>query len=63
VISIFSKIIIVYEFPSEMVRFPPEYPFGKGINFCSAVEGLKKASEYSGFSKFVENPHLFEGYT
>ena len=37
--------------------------WGKRINFCSAVEDLKKASEYSGFSKFVENPHLFEGYT
>ena len=36
---------------------------GTRINLGSTAEALKKASEYSGFSKFVENPHLFEGYT
>jgi len=33
------------------------------INSGSTAQALKKASEYSGFSKFVENPRLFEGYT
>jgi len=33
------------------------------INLGSIAQALKKASEYSGFSKFVENPQLFEGYT
>lgn len=33
------------------------------INLGSNAQALKKASEYSGFSKFVENPRFFEGYT
>jgi hypothetical protein len=36
---------------------------GTQINLGFTEEALKKASEYSGFSKFVENPRLFEGYT
>jgi len=45
----------------------PGYRFktdpGTGIKLGIPVEAIKKALEYSGFSKFVENPHPFEGHT